>query len=96
MDTPSIGLDVLEKYVQANRQFTLDVSGQEIQLHFFPNTPEAMQHFPDGQGVEHVMFGVIENGRVYFTVFLTRSGFGETKTELHGEDDPVMEWLKYI
>lgn len=96
MDKPSIELEVLKKYVEANRQFALDISGESVQLHFFPNTPEAIQHFPDGQGVEHIMFGTVENGRVYFTLFLTRSSLGETRTEIEGADDPVMEWLKYV
>ncbi len=96
MDKPSIELETLRKYVEVNRQYSLEISGNNVQLHFFPNTPEALRHFPDDQGVEHVMYGIIEEDRVYFTSFLTRSSFGETRTEIEGADDPIMEWLKYL
>ncbi|GGM71517.1 hypothetical protein GCM10007108_07020 [Thermogymnomonas acidicola] len=93
---PSIELQKLRKYVMANSSYSLEEKGREIVLRFVPNSPEQMAHFPEGQPVEHLMFGYVEGGRVFFYRFTTISSFGETTTELDGEDDPVMEWLKYI
>jgi hypothetical protein len=61
-----------------------------------PSFPEALNHLPNGEEVEHIMSGFIENERIYFTRFVTRSSFGETVTELHGEDDPMMLWLNFV
>jgi hypothetical protein len=41
------------------------------------------------------MYGYISNGIAYFTKFVTTSALGQTEINI-GDDDPVMEWLKYI
>ncbi len=96
MDKPSIQKEKLLAYIDVNRQFTIDFKGNDVSLHFYPNTPEAIQHFPDGNEVEHIMVGVLEGDTIYFNEFVTRSSLGETRTKLEGVDDPVMEWLKYV
>jgi|GEM_PF-1421261 hypothetical protein len=96
MDKPSIDRKKLLSYVDVNRQFSLTINGSKVELHFFPNSPEAVQHFPDGSQVEHIMYGELIGEKIYFLQFVTRSSFGETRTELEGADDPVMEWLKYV
>jgi hypothetical protein len=93
---PSIDRKKLENYVKGNNSYNLFSEGDKIELHFSPEFPEAMAHLPDGEPVEHIMYGFDRDGRIYFTSFKTKSNFGETVTELEGEDDPVMEWLKYI
>ena len=96
MDLPSISRKRLLTYVDINRQFTLSIKEENVELHFFPNTPEAIQHFPGGGEVEHIMLGILKDDIIYFTEFITRSSLGETRTKLEGKDDPVMEWLKYV
>ncbi len=96
MSQPNIETDRLMKYIDINRAYTLEKSGDEIVLRFSPNSAEQLAHAPDGDPVEHLMYGKEEKGRIYFYTFVTRSSFGETKTDLEGEDDPVMLWLQYI
>ncbi len=96
MDKPSIDRKKLVSYVDMNRQFSLSINGDKVELHFFPNSPEQVEHFPGGNQVEHVMYGELDGETIYFLEFVTRSSFGETRTKLEGQDDPVMEWLKYI
>ncbi len=93
---PSIDARKLREYVSGNNSYWIEGEGEEFELHFSPEFPEAMGHLPEGKSVEHIMFGHERNGRIYFYRFTTRSAFGETNTELEDEDDPVMEWLKYI
>lgn len=93
---PSIEKAKLEDYVKGNNSYHLFREGENIELHFSPEFPEAVAHLPDGEPVEHIMCGYEKDNRIYFTSFKTKSNFGETVTELEGEDDPVMEWLKYI
>ncbi|MCL5441122.1 MAG: hypothetical protein M1468_00465 [Candidatus Thermoplasmatota archaeon] len=93
---PSIETAKLEDYVRGNNSYYLYREGGKIELHFSPEFPEAIAHLPEGEPVEHIMYGYEEGGRIYFTSFTTKSSFGETTTDLDGEDDPVMEWLKYI
>ena len=93
---PSIDARKLREYVSGNNSYWIEGEGEEFELHFSPEFPEAMGHLPEGKSVEHIMFGYERNGRIYFYRFTTRSAFGETNTELEGDDDPVMEWLKYI
>lgn len=93
---PSIEFEKLKNYVESNTSYSLNKNGSEIELRFSPEFPEALGHLPNGEAVEHVMYGKVENERIYFYRFTTISSFGETSTELDGEDDPVMEWLKYI
>jgi len=93
---PSIEASKLEDYVKGNNSYYLYREDGKIELHFSPEFPEAVAHLPDGEPVEHIMYGYEKEGRIYFTAFKTKSSFGETTTELEGEDDPVMEWLKYI
>ena len=42
------------------------------------------------------MTGVREGDKIFFTTFRTISSLGETVTQLEGEDDPVMLWLKFM
>lgn len=93
---PSIEFEKLSKYVELNNSYSLYKRGKEIELRFSPEFPEAIGHLPNGERVEHIMLGNEEDGRIYFYRFTTVSSFGETSTDLDGEDDPVMEWLKYI
>lgn len=96
MSKPNIETDKLLKYIDINRAYTLERDGKKIILRFSPNTPEQLSHAPEGDPVEHIMYGKEENGRIYFDSFVTRSDLGETKTDLDGEDDPVMLWLQFI
>ena len=50
--------------------------------------------FPGGALIP-VMYGYIDNDIAYFTKFVTTSAFGKTEINII-DDDPVMEWLKYI
>lgn len=93
---PSIEADKLRNYIGQNNSYWIEENGDGIEVHFSPEFPEAMSHLPDGKSVEHIMYGQEKNGRIYFTKFKTISSFGETSSELQGEDDPIMEWLKYI
>lgn len=93
---PNIDEKKLLEYVDINRSFSIERNGDELILRFSPNSPEQMGHAPNGEPVEHLMYGKVKDGRVYFYLFVTNSSLGETRTELDGEDDPVMEWLKYI
>ncbi len=93
---PSIDAKKLRDYVGGNNSYWIEGEGDNFELHFSPEFPEAMGHLPEGQSVEHIMYGRERNGVIYFYRFTTRSAFGETTTDLEGEDDPVMEWLKYI
>ena len=95
-DLPSIEEKKLIDYINANRSYILKKNGDGVELRFVPSFPEAQNHFPNGEEVEHIMVGFASNGRIYFTRFITRSSFGETVTELSGEDDPVMLWLKFV
>ncbi len=92
---PHINRDKLEEYVLENPSFKLYEKDEFIELHFFPNAPEAQAHFPDGQPVEHIMYGEIIDDDIYFYKFETNSSLGKTETEIL-DDDPIMEWLKYI
>lgn len=96
MSKPNIETDKLMNYIDINRAYSIERSGDEVVVRFSPNAPEQLSHAPDGDPVEHLMYGKENNGRIYFYSFVTRSGLGETKTELDGEDDPVMLWLQYI
>lgn len=93
---PSVEFDKLRDFILANSSYTLEEKGENVEVHFSPDFPEARAHLPDNQPVEHVMYGERENGKVYFHRFTTFSSFGETSTELEDEDDAIMEWLKYI
>ncbi len=93
---PSIEADKLKKHIGQNNSYWLEQDGDKIEVHFSPEFPEAMSHLPDGRSVEHIMYGVEKNGRIYFNRFKTISAFGETSSDLQDEDDPIMEWLKYI
>lgn len=93
---PSIEAVKLRDYVGQNNSYWLEEHGEDVEVHFSPEFPEAMSHLPDGKSVEHIMYGKQLNGRIYFHLFKTISSLGETSSELEGEDDPIMEWLKYI
>ncbi len=93
---PSIEADRLKKHIGQNNSYWLEQDGDKIEVHFSPEFPEAMSHLPDGRSVEHIMYGIEKDGRIYFNRFKTISAFGETSSELQDEDDPIMEWLKYI
>ena len=95
-EKPSIGIEKLKQYISVNRSYSLYEDGDNIELHFSPEFPEAISHLPDGEPVTHVMKGKLIDGRIYFFQFITRSSFGETSNELEGADDPIMEWLNYI
>ncbi|MCL4345233.1 MAG: hypothetical protein M1375_00730 [Candidatus Thermoplasmatota archaeon] len=96
-DKPNIREDKLKEYLIQNRSYSLyENDDRSIELHFSPEMPEAIAHFPNGEPVEHIMYGFIDNGTIYFTKFKTVSSLGETETELEGEDDPVMLWLQFI
>ncbi len=92
---PNIDIKKLKDYVMENSSYRIYISGDKFELHFTPNTPEAQAHFPDGESVEHVMYGEIVNNIAYFKKFVTTSSLGTTEIII-GDDDPVMEWLKYI
>lgn len=94
---PSIEAQKLKDYIGESNSYWLEQDGSDVEIHFSPEFPEAMSHLPDGKSVEHIMFGKEEDdGRIYFYRFTTVSSFGETSSELEDEDDPIMEWLKYI
>ncbi|WP_393971600.1 hypothetical protein OXIME_000167 [Oxyplasma meridianum] len=93
---PSIDAKKLRDYVAETNSYTLYEHDGLVELRFSPEFPEAMGHLPEGQSVEHIMLGKEENGRISFYRFITRSAFGETSSEMSDEDDPIMEWLKYI
>lgn len=93
---PSIESDKLRAYISDNNSYWIEENNNDIEVHFSPEFPEASSHLPDGKSVEHVMYGKELNGRIYFHLFKTISSFGETSSVLQGEDDPIMEWLKYI
>lgn len=93
---PSIETEKLKDYVAANSSYHIYQNGDEIEIHFSPEFPEAIAHLPEGKYVEHIMYGTIVGDRIYFYRFSTVSASGTSTTELRGEDDPVMEWLKYI
>lgn len=93
---PSIESEKLMRYIEGNGAYSIQKQGNEIEVHYTPDFPEAMGHLPNGESVEHIMSGKEENGRIYFYRFTTISSFGTTSSELDGEDDPIMEWLKYI
>lgn len=92
---PNIDKKELENYVLENSSYKMYEKNGIIELHFIPNTPEAENHFPDGEDVEHIMYGNLKNGRIYFFKFVTVTNLGKTETELL-DDDPIMEWMKYI
>ncbi len=92
---PHIELEKLRKFVNASGSYNLVVKGNDVEVHFSPNFPEAIPHLPDNQPVEHVMYGTLENGIIYFYKFETTSSFGTTENILT-DDDPIMEWLKYV
>ncbi len=92
---PSVELKKMEEYVMENSSFKLYTNGEKAELHFVPNTPEAEGHFPDGMPVEHIMYGDLNDGLIIFNKFITVSNFGQTETKIL-DDDPIMEWLKYI
>ncbi len=92
---PNINFEKLKTYVLENSSYKLYTEETNFELHFIPNAPEAEAHFPDGESVEHVMYGYIDNDIAYFTKFVTTSAFGKTEINII-DDDPVMEWLKYI
>lgn len=96
MGKPNIETERLMKYIDINRAYTIEQDGANIILRFSPNSAEQLAHAPGGDPVEHLMFGKEKEGRIYFDSFVTRSSLGETRTELDGEDDPVMLWLQYI
>ncbi len=93
---PSVDEKKLKDFIEANGSYTIDEKGDEVEVRFSPDFPEARAHMPDNEPVEHVMYGNKEDGRIYFYRFTTFSSFGETSMELEDEDDAVMEWLKYI
>ncbi len=92
---PNIEKKKLENYVLENSSYKLYEKNGIMELHFVPNTPEAEAHFPDGESVEHVMYGDLKGDKIYFFKFVTITNFGKTETELL-DDDPIMEWMKYI
>ncbi len=93
---PSVDENKLRDFIQANGSYTLDDKGNEVEVRFSPDFPEARAHMPNNEPVEHIMYGSKKNGKIYFYRFTTFSSFGETSMELEDEDDAVMEWLKYI
>ncbi|MCL4335909.1 MAG: hypothetical protein M1393_04550 [Candidatus Thermoplasmatota archaeon] len=93
---PSIEAKKLREYVGLNNSYWLYEHDNILELHFSPEFPEATSHLPEGKSVEHIMYGVEKDGKIYFNRFTTRSAFGETTSSLEDEDDPIMEWLKYI
>ncbi len=92
---PSIEKKKLEDYVLENPSYKMYEKNGTVELHFVPNTPEAEAHFPDGEDVEHVMYGDLSGDKIYFSKFVTITNFGKTETDLL-DDDPIMEWMKYI
>ncbi|WP_010917696.1 hypothetical protein [Thermoplasma volcanium] len=92
---PHIEFSKLQRYVQANGSYSLVKRGDSIEVHFSPNFPEAIPHLPNNLPVEHIMYGDLVDGIVYFYKFETVSSFGTTENLLT-DDDPIMEWLKYI
>ena len=94
---PWVEYEKLKEYILINRSYSLHENGDNtIELHFSPEMPEALAHLPDGQPVEHIMTGFREGDKIFFTTFRTISSLGETVTQLEGEDDPVMLWLKFM
>lgn len=92
---PSINAEKLYQYISGNNSYWLERDGDTVEVHFSPEFPEAMSHLPEGKSVEHIMYGKEKEGMIYFYRFTTLSSFGETSSDLV-EDDPIMEWLKYI
>ena len=95
-DLPSIKVSKLKELVSYNHSYAMKVTGSALELHFSPDFPEAIPHKPNGEEVVHMMYGNVIGEDVYFYRFVTRSSFGETSTELHGKDDPVMLWLNFL
>ncbi len=95
-DLPSVRLSKLEELVNSNHSYTMRRDKDSLELHFTPDFPEAIPHKPNGEEVEHVMYGTLIGQEVFFFRFVTRSSFGETSTDLHGHDDPVMLWLSFL
>ena len=94
---PWVEYEKLKEYILINRSYSLhENEDNTIELHFSPEMPEALAHLPDGQPVEHIMTGFREDDKIFFTAFRTISSLGETVTQLEGEDDPVMLWLKFM
>ena len=91
---PSIETSKLEDYVRGNNSYYLYREGGKIELHFSPEFPEAIAHLPEGEPVEHIMYGYEEGGRIYFTSFTTKSSFGETTTDLDGEDANILGQMR--
>ncbi len=97
MNKPWVEEAKLKDYIIQNRSYHLfEHDDNTIELIFYPEMPEAQAHLPNGQPVEHIMKGVKERGKIFFLSFKTVSSFGETETQLEGEDDPIMLWLQFI
>ncbi len=97
IDKPWVEEEKLKDFIIQNRSYHLqEKEGDKIELVFYPELPEAQAHLPNGQPVEHIMKGIKEEGKIYFLSFKTISSFGETETELEGEDDPIRLWLQFI
>ena len=97
IDKPNVEIEKLKEYIMVNRSYWLHENKDgTIELHFSPQMPEALAHLPDGQPVEHIMAGFIDENKIYFTSVRTISSLGETGTERDGVDDPVMLWLQFI
>ncbi|KJE48594.1 MULTISPECIES: hypothetical protein [Acidiplasma] len=96
IDKPSIEIEKLKKYVSENSGFDIIEKGNILELHFIPFMPEAVEHFPDGKQVEHIMYGEEIEGYVYFYKFVIVSEDDKTEISIDGRYDPVMEWLNYI
>ncbi len=95
-DKPSVEIEKLRLYVIKNSAFSIIEKNDLIELHFIPFLPEQIGHFPNGEQVEHIMYGRILNNKAYFYKFITVSSENKTEIEIEDGDDPVMEWLKYI
>jgi hypothetical protein len=97
IDKPWVEELKLKQYIIQNRSYYLDeYDDNTVELRFSPEMPEAQAHMPNGQPVEHIMKGIKEDGKIFFLSFKTVSSFGETETQLEGEDDPIMLWLQFI
>ncbi len=95
-DKPSIEIEKLKKYVHEYSAFQIIEDKNLMELHFIPFMPEAVEHFPDGKQVEHIMYGKEINGFVYFYKFIIVSDDNTEEIKIEGKSDPVMEWLNYI